>query len=292
MSLLNVNSITKEYKDFSLKNISFELPAGYIMGYVGRNGAGKTSTLNIISGMSRQKSGIVTIDGCTIQSNEQEYINSIGYIGDESFFPKEFKIGAVEMVLKSFYPTFSVQKFRGYVEEWKLPRDKKIEQFSRGMKVKLMFACVLSRETKLLVLDEATNGLDPVVRKEIMQILQNYVEDGEHSILFSTHILNDLEQIADYVVFIENGEILINDAKDDLMEKFLIVKGGPTDLTAAVKGKLIGVEQNSMGFEALINSDDSVSFDNRYFLEKPTIDQIILHQIAEQTRRVVGRSIA
>lgn len=284
MDLLCVESLSKQYTGFALKKISFSLPAGYICGYVGKNGAGKTTTLNLITGLSCLTSGKVTIDGLSFKENAQEYLEKIGYIGDESYFPKEFKISDVEKTLKTFYKSFSVEKFRAYLQKWNLPRNKKIIEFSKGMKVKLMFAGILSRNTRLMILDEATNGLDPVMRREIMEILQKYVEDGEHSILFSTHMLYDLEQIADYIVFIDEGEQVLNQTKDDMLESYLVVKGDEKDLTPELRKHLIGMEMRSVAFSALIETDQAVHFGKNFVLEKPDIDGIVFYQIAERTK--------
>lgn len=285
MDMLCVESLSKQYEGFTLENISFSLPAGYIYGCVGRNGAGKTTTLNLITGMCCPASGKVMIDGLTYKENTQEYLDKIGYIGDESYFPKEFKIGDVEITLKAFYKSFSVEKFRNYLREWNLPRNKKIMDFSKGMKVKLMFAGVLSRNTRLLILDEATNGLDPVMRREVIEILQNYVEDGEHSILFSTHMLYDLEQIADYILFIDEGHLIMNQAKDDMLESYLVVKGDAKDLTPELRKYLIGIQERSVGFSALIEADCAVRFGKNFVLEKPDIDGIVLYQIEERKKQ-------
>ncbi|OYP37601.1 ABC transporter ATP-binding protein, partial [Lachnotalea glycerini] len=188
MNLLEVKGLYKSYSGFQLHDITFSLPKGYIMGYIGQNGAGKTTTINLITQLSNADKGEVRIDGMTYAQNPISYKEMIGYVGDEFYFPKEFKLKDIRLIMTKFFSTFQVDKFNQLVEEWKLPEKKKIAEYSRGMKVKLMFASVLSRDTKLLILDEATNGLDPVVRNDVLKILQAYIEDGEKSILFSTHI--------------------------------------------------------------------------------------------------------
>lgn len=152
------------------------------------------------------------------------------------------------------------------------------------MKVKLMFASVLARDTKLLVLDEATNGLDPVVRAEVLKLLQEYIADGERSVIFSTHILSDLEQIADYVYFIHEGKTVLYDSKDDLMESFLLVKGERRAISARLQKELIGIIDNAYGFEAILPSDKADLLTNEFHFEKPTIDQIVIHYIDEKER--------
>ena len=182
-------------------------------------------------------------------------------------------------MLKDFYSTFSEEKFNGFLKKWDLPEKKPVKDYSRGMKVMLMFASVLSRETKLLVLDEATNGLDPVIRTEILKLLQEYVMDGQKSVIFSTHILSDLEQIADYIYFIDGGRTVLHDAKDEMIESFLLVKGESGAIPPALRRELIGLEENAYGFEAILPSEKAELLGNAFLVEKPTIDNIVIHFI-------------
>ena len=279
MELLEVKNLSKHYKSFDLKDISFTLPKGFIMGYVGANGSGKTTTLNLITGILKGTDGEVQIDGLSREEDVQAYKEKIGYVGDESYFPDHFKIKHIRTILKDFYPTFSADQFNGFIRDWNLPENKLIKDFSRGMKVMLMFASVLARDTKLLVLDEANNGLDPVMRTEILKLLQEYVMDGERSVIFSTHILSDLEQIADYIYFIHRGRTVLYDAKDELIESFLLVKGESAKIPPALKKELIGLEENAYGFEAILPSDKAELLGSAFLFEKPTIDQIVIHYI-------------
>lgn len=281
MELLEVRNLSKHYRTFSLENINFTLPKGYIMGYVGQNGAGKSTTLNLITNICKCSSGEIYVDGITCREDEIRYKECIGYIGDEFYFPDNFRVRDIRRVLKGFYTTFSVEKFDELTKRWKLDQKLQLKDFSRGMKVKLMFASVLARETKLLVLDEATNGLDPVVRAEILKILQEYIADGERSVIFSTHILSDLEQIADFVYFIHEGKTVLYDAKDDLMENFLLVKGERKAVTAKLQEGLIGIIDNAYGFEAILPSDKAGLLTNEFHFERPTIDQIVIHYIKD-----------
>ena len=208
MNILEVRNLNKTYKDFQLKDVNLTIPKGYIMGFVGQNGAGKTSTINLINHIWAGL-GSIKIDGISYADDPVRYKESIAYVSDECYFTKGLKVKNVKQTLKEFYPTFDSEKFDSLIEKYNLPINKNIINFSRGMKVKLMFATVFSRDAKLLILDEATNGLDPVVREELMGELQKYIENGERSILFSTHVLSDLEEIADYITFIDNGRIIL-----------------------------------------------------------------------------------
>lgn len=282
MELLEVRNISKHYKNFSLENIDFVLPKGYIMGYVGQNGAGKSTTLNIITNICKSSEGTVYIDGVTCKENALYYKECIGYIGGDFYYPYNFTVKNIRGILKDFYTTFSVGKFNEMLRKWNLSDKMKVKDFSQGMKVKLMFASVLARETKLLVLDEATNGLDPVVRAEILKLLQEYIADGERSVIFSTHILSDLEQIADYIYFIHDGRKVLYDAKDELLENYLLVKGERRAITRQLQKELIGIVDNAYGFEAVLPSDRAGLLTNEFHFEKPTIDEIVIHFIKDK----------
>ena len=282
MELLEVRNLSKEYKTFLLDNISFTLARGYIMGYVGQNGAGKSTTLNLITNICKSSSGEIYVDGITCEEDESRYKESIGYIGDEFYFPDNFRIRDIRSVLRDFYKTFRTEKFDELTKRWKLDGKMAVKDFSRGMKVKLMFASVLARDTKLLVLDEATNGLDPVVRVEVLKLLQEYIADGERSVIFSTHILSDLEQIADYIYFIHEGKTVLYDAKDELLESHLLVKGERRAIYPELQRALIGIMDNAYGFEAILPSDRADLLTNEFHFEKPTIDQIVIHYIRDR----------
>lgn len=282
MNVLSVKGLYKDFGKFALQDIGFELPAGYIMGYVGQNGAGKTTTLNIITHLLKADKGEVRINGIAYKEDPAAYKEMIGYIGDETYFPEDFTLVEVEKVLKDFYPGFRSGEFGRYVQRWKLPKDRKLKEYSRGMKVRLMFASILARDTRLLILDEATNGLDPVVKDEVLELIQGYIEDGTRSVLFSTHILSDLEQIADYIFFIENGKKVLFDTKDEILEKYVLVKGGLQDLTEKLEAKIIGIKKTSVGFEGIVDSNASVLFAKSCVVEKTTIDQIVVCFIKQQ----------
>lgn len=282
MELLEVRNVSKYYKNFSLENIDFVLPKGYIMGYVGQNGAGKSTTLNIITNICKCVEGEVYVNGITCAEDAVRYKEYIGYIGDEFYYPDNFTVKNIRGILKNFYTTFSPEKFDELVKKWKLSDKMKVKDFSRGMKVKLMFASVLSRDTKLLVLDEATNGLDPVMRVEVLRLMQEYIADGERSVIFSTHILSDLEQIADYIFFIHDGKKVLYDAKDELLESYLLVKGERKAVTAELRRQLIGMVDNAYGFEAILPSDKADLLTSELYFEKPSIDQIVVHYIKDK----------
>ncbi|MVX62427.1 ABC transporter ATP-binding protein [Clostridium chromiireducens] len=284
MDALEIKNLNKTFDGFNIKNINLSLSKGYILGYIGQNGAGKTTTIKLIMNQIKKDSGEIRIFGKEYNDDEAGYKNMIGFIGDECYFPTCFTLKDVIATMKDFYISFNEDKFREYVERWQLPYKKKIKEFSKGMKVKLSFASVLSRDTKLLLLDEPTSGLDPVIRSEILEILQEYIADGERSVLFSTHITSDLEKITDYLFFINKGEKVFYDTTENILESHLLVKGGIEDLTEELREKLIGHKSSSYGFEGLISSKDKQYINENLLLEKPSMDEIIVFYISGMRR--------
>ena len=282
MDILQVKEVKKKYPTFCLNNISFRIPAGTIMGYVGQNGAGKTTTLKALMGLIKKDEGEIKVLGQTFEEDELSYKDKIGFVGDASYFPECFTVREISSILKTFYKSFDEKKFDAFIERWDLPVRAKVKEFSGGMLVKLMFAAVLSRDTNILILDEATNGLDPLVRKDILGLLRDYVEDGSRAILFSTHIMEDLQDIADYIFFIDKGEKVFCDTKDAVLEKYILVKGGLSDLNESLERYLIGVDKNSFGFEALYCIEDDFILPPTLVTEKADIDKIIVHLLSER----------
>lgn len=273
---IEIQKLCKSYKDFSLNHISFTLPRGYIMGFVGQNGAGKTTTIRLILNMINRESGEIKIFGLDNVQDEQKIKQDIAVVFDDIYFVDTWKVREVERALQGFYSNWSSALFNQYVSDFRLPMDKKVRELSRGMKMKLMLAVALSHEAKLLILDEPTSGLDPVARDELLEILGKYIADGQKSILFSTHITSDLEKIADYITLIDYGNIFYSGTKDDLLESFCIVRGGPHDLTDSLKNKIIGLTTNIAGFAGLLPASELKHLSPGIVTETPTIDEILI----------------
>ncbi|WP_350345171.1 ABC transporter ATP-binding protein [Proteinivorax tanatarense] len=235
--------------------------------------------MKLIMEQLKRDRGEILVCGRKFCEDEVAYKNSIGYVADTCYFPDSFTIREVVNTLESFYKEFDKEKFYGYLKKWSLPKNKTIKSFSKGMKVKLMFASVLSRKSELLILDEPTSGLDPVVRSEILEELQEYIACGRKSVLVSTHIMTDLEKVADYICFIHQGEIKINDLKDNVMTNYKMVKGGLDELTTTLKESLIGYKATQIGFEGLISTVESEKIKDSLFLEHPTLEEILIYHI-------------
>ena len=226
-------------------------------------------------GFKKKDEGVVKVFGEDIAGNEERYKDMIGYVADDCYYPDNITLKEINSILKNFYPTFDENKFSEYINNWGLPYGKTVKEFSKGMKMKLMLAGVLSRQTRLLILDEPTSGLDPVFRDEFLTLLQEYIVDGEKSVLFSTHIMSDVEKVSDYVCFIQNGNIILNDTKDAILEKYIIVKGGAKDI-ASYESDFIAYKKTNVGFEGLAYKSDINKFE-KLLVEKPTIEDIVIY---------------
>ena len=271
--ILQIDSLCKSYEDFSLENISFALPQGCIMGLVGQNGAGKSTTLKAILGLVRPDSGSVKLFGQELQENEGQIKEQIGVVFDSMNLPELLRGKDVGKVLGPLYQSWDQTAFNGYLDRFSLPKNKLIKDYSRGMKMKVAIAAALSHGAKLLLLDEATGGLDPIVRDEILDILLEFMQDPTHGILFSSHITGDLEKIADYVTFIHEGQVRFSQPKDELLDSYAVVKCSPQQLASIDPAALISVRSHQYGTEALIRRDavwaDAVA-------ERPTIEDMML----------------
>lgn len=274
---IEVIKLCKDYGDFSLNNISFSLPAGYIMGFVGQNGSGKTTTIRLILNMTARNNGNIRIFEMDNILEEQKIKQGIAVVLDDIFFVENWKVYEVEKAVKGFYDNWDSTLFHQYLNSFNLPINKKVKDLSRGMKMKLMLAVAMSHNAKLLILDEPTSGLDPVARDELLEILSAYISDGQRSVLFSTHITSDLEKIADYITLIDKGNIFYTGTKDDLLESFYVIKGGLDELTNQIQEKIIGVTTHNTGFTGLMPASEVKDLSKNIIVEISTIDEILIY---------------
>ena len=280
-NVLEINNITKDYKKFKIDNISFNLPKGYIMGFIGANGAGKTTTIKLILNMIKRDSGEIKVFGLDNIREEERIKEQIGVVFDECYYLEDWTINDVEKAVSIFYKNWNSSIYEKYLKEFNLARDKKVKDLSRGMRMKLMIAVAFSHEAKLLILDEPTSGLDPVARDEFLDILRDYIEDEEKSVIFSSHITSDIEKIADYITYINNGKIIFTGEKDEFLEKYCIIKGGKEDITESQKKEIIGLRMHSTGFEGLIELKKAVGFSSKVIIEKASLDEIMIYMNKE-----------
>ena len=280
-NVLEISNVTKDYKKFKIDNISFNLPKGYIMGFIGANGAGKTTTIKLILNMIKRDSGEIKVFGLDNIREEERIKEQIGVVFDECYYLEDWTLNDVEKAVSMFYKNWNSSIYEKYLKEFNLARDKKVKDLSRGMRMKLMIAVAFSHEAKLLILDEPTSGLDPVARDEILDILRDYIEDEEKSVIFSSHITSDIEKIADYITYINNGKIIFTGEKDEFLEKYCIIKGGKEDITESQKKEIIGLRIHSTGFEGLIELKKAVGFSSKVIIEKASLDEIMIYMNKE-----------
>lgn len=276
-NILEIKELCKSYDDFALNNVSFSLPKGYIMGFVGENGAGKTTTIRSILNMAKIDSGSISIFGLDSVNDTIAIKERLGVVFDNLYLAEHLNIKQIENQLKPFYKEWNSKEFFGRIKQFDLPENKKIGDFSKGMKMKLMIAVALSHKAELIILDEPTSGLDPVARDELLDILSEYMEDENRGVLFSTHITADVERIADYVTIMHTGKVWFTGTKDELTEEYAVIKGAEEDIPSGLKEKLIGFHAYRNGFEALIKTDDLVGIPDTLEYEKASIDEILVY---------------
>lgn len=276
-NILEVCNLNKCYDSFALKDVSFQVPAGYIMGFVGPNGAGKTTTIKSILNMINYSSGEVRLLGMSSRKGAGLVNEQIGIVMDAPFYVEDWTASDVEAAVSPFYTRWNAEKYKELLESFSIDRRKKLKELSRGMKVKLMMAVALSHEARLLILDEPTSGLDPVARDELCDLLSEFVTDENKSVLFSTHITTDLEKIADYITFILGGKIIYTGTKENLLEKYVLVKGGPREISTEQKRLFIGLREHSTGFEGMTETTNLKRLPKSLLADPITLDELIVY---------------
>lgn len=285
-NILCINHMKKTYKDFQIKDLSLTIPKGVIMGFIGENGAGKTTTIKAILNM-------ISIDQGTITVFDKDHINfgkeirqELGVVLSESNFPENMKPAQINSVLSSVYTNWDETRFYELLAKFQLPKDKRIKEFSRGMHMKLGIAMALAHDPKLLILDEATSGLDPIIRDEILDVFLDFIQDEEHSIFLSSHITSDIEKVADYVTFIHKGSIILSEAKDEILESYGILKTTPEQFAMLSSEDYIGYRKTKYSLEALIKCKQDIL----RIMPDAVIDPASLEDIMLFTVKGEGRS--
>ena len=256
MKILQVQNLRKQYPGFLLNNVCFEVEEGCIMGFIGRNGAGKTTTIKTMLNLSHADGGKVLFEGRDLWANETECKKQIGLVLGEFSYYKRKKLCAIADVTKRFYEDWDETLYRQLLKRFALDPEKKVSELSQGMRVKFALALALSHRAKLLILDEPTSGLDPVSRDELLEIFRTIIEDGEHSILFSTHIISDLEKCADYITYIKGGTILCSTDADSFKDAYRLVSGEAEQLER-YRDRLVGFRAHAFGFTGLMTRENA-----------------------------------
>lgn len=277
-NILEISNLSKSYDGFKLDNLNLQLPYGCVMGVIGENGAGKSTTIKLILDLVNKDSGSIKIFGENYKSMTRLQKEEIGVVLDECHLPEKLNLAEIENVMKNMYTTWSKSHFANYVKKFSLPEKTLIKDYSTGMKMKLSIAIALSHNPKLLILDEATSGLDPVVRDQILDVFWDFVQDECHSIFISSHILSDLEKICDYVSFIHKGKLIFCERKDVLLEKYGILRCSEDDLKSINKTNIIGYRKNTFSVEALVLKDN---INDKFVLDDASIEDIMLYHVRE-----------
>lgn len=272
--ILELKNVNKKYPTFELKNVSFSLERGKIMGFIGRNGAGKSTTLKAILNLLTF-TGSVKVNGQEFKDNEIENKQNIAFILGGINVYRFVSVKTLKDVTKRFYKDWDEELFKKYLKLFNISEKKKIRDLSQGMKVKINLAIALSHKAKLLILDEPTSGLDPVSRDEILDIFINLVNDEGVSILFSTQIVSDLERCADYITYIRDGEIIDSSTLNDFVDKYYLIKGEVSTLKEQEKNLLIGYKVVQSKFEGLVKKEDGKVFES-YVKSTPSIEEVMI----------------
>ena len=277
---IEVKDLTKRYDGFTLDHISFDLPAGSIMGFIGQNGAGKTTTIHSILNLIQRDEGMIRVFGMDMPEQEYEIKEKISAVFDELPFHEDLNAKVLDKILAGVFRNWDHAVFDAYLDRLQLPSKKKFKDFSKGMKMKLQIAAALSHHAKLLIMDEATTGLDPVVRNEILDIFLEFLQDEEHSILMSSHITSDLEKVADRVTFIDRGRILLSGIKDDILDSHAVIKCSKKDFRDIERPDYISARLTDFGAEML--TSDRHTMQKKYSgvtIDKTTLEEIMLFYV-------------
>ena len=277
---IEVRNLTKEYENFKLENVSFNVGKGTIMGFIGENGAGKSTTIKAILNLIKKDNGLITVLGKEINRNEKGIKNELGIVLNDGNFNEKLNVKAINKIMKNIYKRWDDDVFYKYIEKFNIDTSKKIEEFSKGMKMKLSIAIALSHKAKILILDEATSGLDPVARDEVLDILMEFIQNEENSILMFSHITSDLEKIADYITFIHNGKIIFSENKDKLIYDMGVVKCTEKQFkTIEVQDRMF-YKKGIFNYEVLIENRDE--FSKKYpslVINNSNLEEIMLFYI-------------
>ena len=280
MNAIEIKGLTKRYKDFALEGLDLTLPMGCVLGLVGANGAGKSTTIRLIMDAMERDGGTVEVLGVDNQSQEfQKVKEEVGVVLDETCVPEFITARQLGKIMADTYRNWEQDAYERWLDKFQLPGNKKFKEYSRGMTMKLGIAAALSHRARLLLLDEATSGLDPMVREELLEVFADFAAQDGHAVLISSHIVSDLEKICDYVAFLEKGRLVLCEEKDVLLDRYGILKCGREDLKRVDPATLHGVRLGQYGAEALVDRDRAP---RDMVVDRATLEDIILHLAKEE----------
>ncbi|MFT8929151.1 MAG: ABC transporter ATP-binding protein [Sporolactobacillus sp.] len=276
--IMELRKVCKQFKGFALKDVSFQLNRGFIMGFIGANGAGKSTTIRCILDLVHPGSGEVRLFGAKMTGNSSKLKQRVGFVFDQDVFFSGLTVAANARVLAPFYEKWDQHAFLGYCDQFGLPLEKKVKTLSKGTKMKLALAVALSHHAELIIMDEPTSGLDPIFRKELLDCLLDVIQDDNKAIFFSTHNTSDLEKVADYITFIRDGEILMSEETDRLLERFVSIRGPKAAMADVQAVQPLTLKQTAFGIEAFAESVNTANLNRTELTIEPvTLEDIMYH---------------
>lgn len=277
-NIVEVRNLTKQFKGFALNNLNFDIKKGFITGFIGANGAGKTTTIRCLMDLIRSDQGDIRVFGQSHDKHTAEIKERIGFVYDADFYYEDLTIEKNKRILAPFYSQWDDELFYYYLRKFQLNTAKRIKHLSKGMRMKFSLAMALSHHPDFIIMDEPTAGLDPIIRRELLEMMQDLIQDEEKAIFFSTHITTDLEKIADFIVFIHDGRIIFQGEKDEFTERYVLIKGTTDQLILLDGSPVIGLRTTDVGFECLADTAE-ISLDrlSSLFIEKPTLEDIMYY---------------
>ena len=288
----SVQNLTKKYENFTLDNVTFQVPYGCVVGFIGENGAGKSTTIFSMLGLIPVDGGEISLLGHKVSrengyKDSVDYREHIGVVFDECSFHGQMKVRYIAKIMKNIYKTWDNDKFVAYLKRFELPMDKKVHELSKGMKMKLSIAVALSHDSRLLILDEATGGLDPVVRSEVLDLFREFTMDEGRAIFISSHITSDIEKIADYIVLIHKGRLIFTEEKDELLYRYGIVRC-TREQADTIPGELIaGREDGSFSVNVLVNDRENNFFKGKdWVVDRAGIEDILLYIVKKEDKSI------
>lgn len=274
---VELKNVNKKFNDFSLDNLNLNINKGYITGFIGSNGSGKSSTIRIMMNLTRPDSGDLKIFGLNYDKHEKEIKQRIGFVYDSNIYYEGLNLLDIQKIVAPAYRNWNKKSYFYYIEKFNLPKNKPLKSFSKGMQMKASLAAALSHDPELLIMDEPTAGLDPLFRRELLNILQDIMINENRTIFFSTHITSDLEKVADYIAFIKDGELIFNHSINDLQEDFALVKGDIELLDRDTSKEFIHINYSNNTFEAMTNNYEKTQniFGNSVIIERISLEEIM-----------------
>jgi len=279
VNVIELNNVNKSFERFQIKDLSMSVKKGFVTGFIGGNGVGKSTTIKMMMNLLQPDSGTISLFGMDYAKHEKEIKQRIGFVYDENVFYEQLTLAEMKQIIKSAYKKWDDQLFHHYVQLFELPLKQKIKSFSKGMMMKASLTMALSHHAELIIMDEPTSGLDPIFRRELLDILHDIMEDGDKTIFFSTHITTDLDRIADYIAFIHNGKLMFTKELTQIEEEYAIVKGGVELLDRDTEKEFISIRRSNHGFEALTANKARVvqTFGDMVLMEKATLEDIMFY---------------